>query len=114
MMNPSIKAANDPMIVEAILMSRENKDRAYLFIDAWEEIENRFGLDQSTVNGLAALLENQKLPDGVTVFDAVLNIIYGAALAEEEDTQVRQYCRNTLEQRRELRMREARRRDGFR
>ena len=29
-------------------MARENKDRAYLFTGAWEEIENRFGLAHPT------------------------------------------------------------------
>ena len=45
MMDPSVKKDCDQMIVEAIRMARENKDRAYLFAGAWEEIENRFGLD---------------------------------------------------------------------
>ena len=113
MMDPSIKKDCDQMIVEAIRMARENKDRAYLFTGAWEEIENRFGLDQHTVHGLAALLENQKLPGGMRVFDEVLKIIYGLAFEDGEDNQARQRCRNKLEQRMERHRRQARERDNF-
>ena len=113
MMDSSIKKDCDQMIVEAIRMARENKDRAYLFTGAWEEIENRFGLDHTTVSGLATLLKNQKLSDGVTVFDAVLKIIYGAALEEEGDTQERRRYRNKLEQRMERHRRRARELNHF-
>ena len=113
MMNPSVKKHCDEMIVEAIRMARENKDRAYLFTGAWEEIENRFGFDYHTVEQLAALLESQELTEGVTVLDGVFKIIYGAALDEEGDTQERRRCRNKLEQRMERHRRQARGRNHF-
>ena len=113
MMDSSIKKDCDQMIVEAIRMARENKDPAYVFTGAWEEIENRFGFDYLTVNGLVALWDSQELTEGVTVLDGVLKIIYGAALEEEQDNPDRQRCRNKLEQRMERHRRRARELNHF-
>ena len=86
------------MIVEAIRMYRETGDGAYVFDYASEEIGLRFGLDKSAASQLLGVLVDDKFVDKKPL-DRVVRIVFGVDLDDPEDSQVRQYCRHKLEQR---------------